>query len=161
MAIGGVFLALGVGDYLFQRWKHEQDLRMTKQELKDEQKREEGDPLLRARLRRLQREVAQRHMMREVSNATVVLTNPTHLAVALRYDRSKPSAPVVIAKGSGYVAKRISAIARDHSIPVVENKPLARTLFKAVDVGQEIPAALYRAVAEILARIYALTPHAA
>lgn len=156
LAVGGTFAFLGILDYGFQRWKHEQDLRMTRQEMKDEQKQEEGDPHLRARIRKLQREVAQRQMIQDVPSATVVLTNPTHLAVALRYDRSGSGAPLIVAKGADHLAKRIVSIARDHGIPVVENKPLARVIFQSVDVGQQIPASLYRAVAEILARIYAL-----
>lgn len=154
--VGAAFTFLGLLDYGFQRWRHEQDLRMTRQEVKDEQKQEEGDPQLKARVRKLQREVAQRQMMQDVPSATVVLTNPTHLAVAIRYDRAAANAPSVVAKGGDHLAKRIVDVARDHGIPVVENKPLARTLFKAVDVGQEIPMSLYRAVAEILARLYAL-----
>lgn len=158
MAVGGVFLLLGIVDYAFQRWKHEQDLRMTRQEIKDEHKQEEGDPQLRARIRKLQREVSQRRMMSDVAESTLILTNPTHLAVAIRYDRSSMGAPLVVAKGADHVAQRIVSIARDHGIPIVEHKPLARTLFKAVDVGQQIPMSLYRAVAEILARIYGLRP---
>jgi len=156
VTVGAALTFLGLLDYGFQRWRHEQDLRMTRQEVKDEQKQEEGDPQLKARVRRLQREVAQRQMMQDVPSATAVLTNPTHLAVAIRYDRAAASAPSVVAKGGDHLAKRIVDLARDHGIPVVENKPLARTLFKAVDVGQEIPTSLYRAVAEILARLYAL-----
>jgi flagellar biosynthetic protein FlhB len=158
MAVGGGFAFLGILDYGFQRWRHEQDLRMTRQQVKDEHKQEEGDPQLKARIRKLQREIAQRQMMQDVPDATVVLTNPTHFAVAVRYDRVSNNAPEVVAKGADHVAKRIVSIARDHGIPVVENKPLARTLFKAVDVGQQIPISLYRAVAEILARIYGLRP---
>lgn len=157
MAVGGAFVFLGILDYGFQRWRHEQDLRMTRQQIKDEQKHDEGDPHLKARIRKLQREVAQRQMLSDVPSATVVLTNPTHIAVALRYDRSSSGAPALVAKGGDHLAKRIIRIARDHGIPVVENKPLARTLFKAVDVGKEIPASLYRAVAEILARIYSFS----
>jgi len=158
MAVGGGFAFLGILDYGFQRWRHEQDLRMTRQQIKDEHKQEEGDPQQKARIRKLQREIAQRQMMQDVPDATVVLTNPTHFAVAVRYDRSSNSAPEVVAKGADHLAKRIVSIARDHGIPVVENKPLARTLFKAVEIGQQIPISLYRAVAEILARIYGLRP---
>lgn len=160
VVVGGVLTLLGVFDYGFQRWKHEQDLRMTRQEVKDEHKREEGDPHLRARIRKLQREIAQRQMFSDLPTATVVLTNPTHIAVAIRYDRSSSAAPTVVAKGGDHLAKRIVGIARDHGIPVIENRPLARTLFKAVEIGQEIPASLYQAVAEILARIYSLSASA-
>jgi flagellar biosynthesis protein FlhB len=156
LAIAAALLMVGLADYCFQRWRHEQSLWMTKQELKDESKREEGDPMIKARIRKLQREAARKQMMRDVPRATVVLTNPTHLAVAIRYERGKMKAPQVIAKGAGFVAQRIVALARRHAVPVVERKPLAQALFKTVRVGQEIPAALYVVVAEILAYVYRL-----
>jgi flagellar biosynthetic protein FlhB len=129
---------------------------MTRQELKEELKREEGDPHLKGRLRKMQRELAQRRMMAEVPLATVVVTNPTHLAVALRYERGRQDAPRVLAKGRGYVARRIEALARRHAVPVVENKPVARALFRHVRIQQEIPTVLYFAVAEVLAYVYRL-----
>lgn len=148
---------LGLLDYLYQRWEHERSLRMTKEEVKDELRQSEGDPLVKARIRSLQKQVAMRRMMAAVPKADVVLTNPVHLAVALRYDERAMRAPKVVAKGPRLVAERIVEAARRHGVPIVENKPLARSLYKLVAVGQEIPAALYRAVAEILAYVYALS----
>jgi len=149
-------LLIGVADYGFQRWRHEQSLRMSRQELKEEMKREEGDPQMRARIRKMQREMSKKRMLRDVPRSTVVITNPTHLAVALRYDRGMMAAPRVVAKGAGFVAQRIVELARRHAVPVVERKPVAQAIYKAVNVGQEIPAALYQAVAEVLAYIYRL-----
>jgi flagellar biosynthetic protein FlhB len=156
LAVAAALALLGVIDYLFQWWRHEQSLRMTRQELKDETKREEGDPAIRARIRKHQREVDQQQMLRDVPRATVVVTNPTHLAVALRYERGTMPAPRVVAKGAGFVALRIAALARRHAVPVVERKPVAQALYKAVKVGQEIPSALFLAVAEILAYVMRL-----
>ena len=156
LAVAAALVLLGLGDYFFQRWRLEQSLRMTRQELKEELKREEGDPQIKARIRKLQREAAQKNMMREVPSATVVITNPTHLAIALRYERNSMGAPRVVAKGAGYVAQRIVDLARRHAVPVVERKPLAQALFKAVKINQEIPAALYYVVAELLAYVYRL-----
>src|SRR5581483_11497751 len=134
LAVAAALVLIGVGDYLFQRWRREQSLRMTRQELKEELKREEGDPHIKGRMRKLQRELAQRRMMAEVPKATVVITNPTHLAVALRYDRGRRGAPRVLAKGRGHVARRIEALARRHAVPVVENIPVARAVFRVVPV---------------------------
>jgi flagellar biosynthetic protein FlhB len=154
LAIAGALLLLGVGDYLFQLWRHEQLLRMSRQQLKEETKREEGDPQTKARIRRLQREAARKKMFHEVKSATVVVTNPTHLAVALRYDRGAMGAPKVVAKGAGHVAKRIAELARRHNVPVLERKTLAQALFRTVKLNQEIPMAIYHAVAEVLATVY-------
>jgi flagellar biosynthetic protein FlhB len=129
---------------------------MTRQELKEELKREEGDPLIRARIRKVARELARKRMMDDVPRATVVITNPTHLAIALRYERGVTAAPRVVAKGAGVLAERIVTLARNHAVPVVERKPLAQALYKAVKVGQDIPTALYYAVAEVLAYVYRL-----
>lgn len=156
LAIAGALVVIGLADYAFQRWRFEQSLRMTRQELKEELKREEGDPLVKARIRKLQREAAKKRMMQDVPTATVVLTNPTHLAVALRYEAGAMAAPRVVAKGAGFIAQRIAELARQHGVPVLERKPLAQALFKAVHVGQEIPAALYMVVAEVLAHVYRL-----
>lgn len=145
---------LAVLDFLFQRWQHEKELRMTKQEVKEEFKQTEGDPQVKARIRSLQREAARKRMMAEVPEADVVITNPTHLAVALKYDPPAMEAPVVVAKGAGFVAEKIKEIAREHRVPVVENRELARSLYKSVEIGQAIPEALYRAVAEVLAFVY-------
>src|SRR4051794_8795206 len=129
---------------------------MTRQELKEEMKRDEGDPQIKARIRKLQREAAHKRMFQDVPTASVIVTNPTHLAVALRYERGSMAAPKVVAKGAGFVAKRIVALARTHGVPVVERKPVAQALFKAVKVGQEIPGALYYVVAEVMAFVYRL-----
>ncbi len=156
MAIAAVLVLIGLLDFGYQRLRLEQSLRMTKQELKEELREEEGDPHMRARLRKVQRELAQRRMMQEVPRASVVVTNPTHLAVALRYDRGSMPAPKVVAKGKGYLAKRIVQVARRHAVPVVQRRPLAEALYRAVEVGQEIPFVLYQAVAELLAYVYRL-----
>jgi flagellar biosynthetic protein FlhB len=150
-----VLLVLAGVDYLFQYWQHERDLRMTKQEIKDEHRQQEGDPMVRSRIRAVQREMAQKRMMEAVPDATVVITNPTHLAVALKFDRSMP-APKVIAKGAGHIAEKIKSIANEHDVPIIEQKPLARALYKNVEIDQYIPADLYHAVAEMLAYVYRL-----
>lgn len=149
-------LAIGLVDYLFQRVRHEEELKMTRQEVRDEMRREQGDPQIKARLRKLRRELVQRRSLQDVPQATVVLTNPTHLAVALKYDRASMAAPVVVAKGADVIAQRIIAAAREHGVPVLERKPLARALYSSVEVGQEIPETLYRAIAEILAYVLKL-----
>jgi flagellar biosynthetic protein FlhB len=129
---------------------------MSKQEVKDEFKQSEGDPLIKARTKRLQREMARKRMMAKVPKADVVITNPTHIAVALKYNQLNMSAPEVIAKGKGFVAEKIKDIAAKNNIPIVENKPLAQVLNKVVDVDEMIPANLYKAVAEVLAYVYGL-----
>jgi flagellar biosynthesis protein FlhB len=156
MALAGTLVVLGLVDYAWQRWKLEQSLRMSRPELKDEAKREHGDPQVKMRVRKLQREAAQKRMLKEIPKATVVITNPTHLAIALRYDRGTMPAPKLVAKGSGLVATRIVALARQHAVPVVERKPVAQALFKAVKVGQDIPTTLYQVVAEVLAYVFRL-----
>lgn len=149
-----VLVILAVFDYIFQRWEFEKSLKMSKQELKDEFKQTEGDPLIKARIKNLQREAARKRMMAKVPKADVVITNPTHIAVALEYDQSKMSAPKVIAKGRGYIAATIKDIAMKNNVPIVENKPLAQVLYKIVDIDHMIPANLYKAVAEVLAFVY-------
>jgi flagellar biosynthetic protein FlhB len=156
LSIAVALLVIGVFDYLVQRLRLERQLRMTRQEAREELKQEEGDPQIRARIRRLQREAAQRRMFQEVPRATVVITNPTHLAIALRYERATMAAPKVVAVGAGYVAERIIDTARRHNVPVVENRPLAQALFRIGKLDQEIPTALYQAVAETLAFVYRL-----
>jgi flagellar biosynthetic protein FlhB len=141
-------------DYLFQRLQHEKKLRMTHQELKEEFKQTEGDPLIKSRVRSLQREMARRRMMAEVPKADVVITNPTHLAVALVYRQEKMIAPQVVAKGAGWIAEKIKETARNHGVPIVENKPLAQVLYKTVELGQGIPSSLYQMVADLLAHVY-------
>ncbi|MCG3115832.1 MAG: flagellar biosynthesis protein FlhB [Candidatus Manganitrophus sp. SA1] len=156
MTTGLLIAFLGAGDYLFQWWNLERSLRMTRQEMKEEMRQSEGDPMIRARVRSAQKEMARKRMMADVPKADVVLTNPTTLAVALVYQHGKMKAPKVVAKGAGFIAERIREIARQHGVPVIENKPLARALFKAVKIGDPIPSKLYRAVAEILAYVYRL-----
>jgi len=153
---GAVFLALSLLDYGFQRWDLEQRLRMTRQELKDELKQTEGDPEIRARIRRLQRRYAQQRMMAQVPKATVVVTNPLHLAVALRYEAREMRAPTVVAKGAGHLAEQIKALARRHAVPVIEHRTLAQALYRTVEIGQEIPVGLYEAVADVIAYVYRL-----
>ncbi len=150
-----VLIILAALDLFFQIWKHERDLRMTKQEVKDEFKQREGDPMVRSRIRAAQREMAMQRMMEAVPDATVVITNPTHLAIALKFDRNMP-APLVVAKGAGHIAAKIRTIATEHDIPVIEQKPLARAMYKDVEIGQQIPVELYQAVAEVLAYVYRL-----
>lgn len=151
-----VLVVIAALDYIYQRWELERNLRMTKQEVKEEFKEMEGNPLVKSRIRSLQRELARKRMLGEVPKATVVVTNPVHLAVALRYEQGRMEAPVVVAKGAGLIAERIKEIAKEHHVPVVENRPLAQLLYKKVDVGMEIPVSLYRAVAELLAYVYNL-----
>lgn len=143
-------------DYLYQRWSFEKGLRMSKDELKEENKETEGDPHIRARIKSLQREMARKRMMQDVPTADVIVTNPTHLSVAIRYDRSKSDTPVVVAKGAGHLAMKIRELAAEHNVPLVENKPLARHLYKNVEVGMQIPVDVYKAVAEVLAYVYRL-----
>ena len=149
-------LALAALDYLYQRWQFEEDLKMTKQEVKDEQRETQGDPKIKARIRGVQMEMARRRMMEAVPEADVIITNPTHLAIALKFDARQMIAPRVLAKGAGYVAQRIREIAEENRIPIVEEKMLARALYKMVEIGDDIPAELYRAVAEVLAYVYRL-----
>lgn len=153
---GLIFFVLSIADYAYRRWEHERNLRMTKQEVKEEQKREEGDPLIKARIRRIQREMASQRMMSKVPEASVVITNPTEIAVAIKHELGSKEVPVVVAKGAGFIAERIRKIAKHHEIPIVENKVLARILFSTVEVEEEIPPKLYQAVAEVLAYVYRL-----
>ncbi len=152
----GLFVVLGLVELARERRRYTRDLRMSRQELREEVKELEGNPHMKARIRRIQRDLARRQMMREVPEATAVVVNPTHYAVAIRYRMETMAAPLVVAKGRGILAQRIRQIAAAHQVPVVENPPLAQALYKSVKVGQEIPAHLYRAVAEILAYIYRL-----
>ena len=143
-------------DYAFQKWQHEEKIKMTKQEVKEEMKQSEGDPKIKSRIRQLQYEASQKRMMAEVPKADVIITNPTHLALALKYDPESGRAPFITAKGAGTVAAKIKEIAREEGVPVVENKSLARNLYKFVEIGDEVPADLYKAVAELLAYVYKL-----
>jgi len=153
---GGVFLVFGAVDLFRQMRRHRNDLRMSKQEIREEMKDTEGNPQIKGRIRRLQRDYARRRMMTEVPKATAVVVNPTHFAVAIRYSPEEMAAPKVVAKGKNYLALRIRRVAIENQVPIVENPPLAQALYKSVDVGQEIPAHLYRAVAEIIAYIFKL-----
>lgn len=151
----GVLIVLGLFDYMFVRWEMEQKLKMTKQEQKEEHKETEGDPHIKARIRSLQQQMARRRMMAEVPKADVIITNPTHLSIALKYDRDTMMAPQIVAKGADQVAMRIREIAREHNVVMMENVPLARALYK-LDIGKTIPEELFTAVAEILAHVYSL-----
>lgn len=153
---GALLLALAIADYGFQWYEHNRSLRMSKQELKEEYRQSEGDPMLRSRMRQRQREIAMRRMMHDVAKADVIITNPTHIAVALQYDPERMDVPIVLAKGAGRVAERIKEIAREHQITIVENPPLARALYDTVSLGEGIPAELYQAVAEVLAFVWRL-----
>lgn len=152
----GVFMLFGIVDFIRERQRYFKSLRMSQHEIRQEHKESEGSPHVKGRIRRLQRSFARRRMMKDVPLATAIVVNPTHYAVALRYDTDLNSAPMVLAKGKNYLARRIREIATEHQIPIVENPPLAQALYKSVDVGQEIPADLYRAVAEVLAYVYKL-----
>ncbi len=151
-----VLAAIATIDVIYQRFQHHRDLMMTKQEVKEEFKQSEGDPLVKSKIRQIQRQMAQRRMMQEVPKADVIITNPTHVAVALKYDPLTMAAPVVLAKGYDEVAARIKAIASEHGITMVENIPLARALAKEVAVGKAVPAGWYQAVAEVLSYVYKL-----
>jgi len=152
-------IVLVIFDYAFQRWEFENRIKMTKQEVKDEFKKSEGDPLIKSRIKSIQMDMARKRMMQAVPDADVVITNPTHLAVALKYDSSTMGAPKLLAKGSGKIAERIRHLASEHNIPVLENKELARNLYSLVEIGQEIPPDLYQTVAEVLAYVYRLKPN--
>lgn len=154
LKISIVYLIVGIVDYIYNKHKFNEDMKMTKQEVKDEFKNTEGDPAIKGQQRKRMQEASQRRMMQDVPKADVVITNPTHFAVAIKYDADTNQAPVVTAKGQDYVAMKIKEIARDNNIRIVENKPLARMLFHNVELGAEIPPELYQSVAEILAMIY-------
>ena len=147
---------LAIADVFWTRYRHEEKLKMTKQEVRDEHKQRDGDPQIKSRMRQMQRELTRQRMIRDVAEADVVVTNPTHFSVALSYKQAAAGAPKVIAKGRGYVALRIREEARKHGIPLVENRPLAQVLYKTVEVGREVPENLYQAVAEVLAYVYRL-----
>ncbi len=151
-----VLLVLAILDFLFQRWETERQLRMTREELKEELKQTEGDPWVKSRIRQIQRAMAQKRMMAEVPKADVVITNPVHYAVALKYEMEEMPAPKVLAKGKGHVAQKIREIAEKAGVPVVQNPPLAQALYTDVEIGEFIPAELYQAVAEVLAYVYRL-----
>lgn len=153
----GILLLLAIFDYIFQWYEYEKNLKMSKQEIKDEYKQAEGDPQLKSKIKEKQRQIAMGRMMQEVPSADVVITNPTHYAVALKYDNKKSEAPYVVAKGKDLIAENIKKTAKEANVPIVENKPLAQTMYKTLEVGESIPEALFEAVAEILAKIYQRT----
>ncbi len=152
-----VLLLLGFMDFLYQRWKHSRDLRMTKQQVKDEMKDTEGDPETKRRRARIARQLAMQRISAAVPKADVIVTNPEHLSIAIKYDPAKMAAPKVIAKGADHLALRIRIIAMQHGIPIIERKPLARALYRQVEVNQEVPSEFYKAIAEILAYVYRLS----
>lgn len=154
--ISAVFLVIGIVDYIYQKIKFKKDMRMTKQEIKDEYKQTEGDPQIKGRIKQKMREASQRRMMQRLPEADVVITNPTHFACAILYDKEKSEAPVLVAKGADYVAAKIKEAAKEYNIPIVENRPLARMLYYNVDLEQEIPEELYQMTAEVLAYVYNL-----
>ena len=156
LKISMVYLVLGIADWFYQKHKFKEEMKMTKQEVKDEYKNTEGNPEIKGRQRSRMREASQRRMMQNLPSADVVITNPTHYAVAIRYDASQYSAPIVVAKGEDFLAMKIKDAAKEHHIEIVENKPLARMLYANVDVGEEVPPELYQAVAEVLAFVYSL-----
>ncbi|MBN3033181.1 MAG: flagellar biosynthesis protein FlhB [Candidatus Saganbacteria bacterium] len=152
--VGIFYIFIAILDYLYRRWEYMRNLKMTKQEIKEEYKRLEGDPMVKQRMRDLQRQVAQQRMMAAVPQADVVVTNPTHLAVALKYEPARMKAPVVLAKGERKVAEEIRRLAEEHEISIVQNETLARSIYRGARVNQEVPADLYQAVAEVLAYVY-------
>ncbi|QCJ42405.1 flagellar biosynthesis protein FlhB [Bacillus sp. S3] len=154
LAAAGSLIVLAAADYIYQKFSFEKQIRMSKQEIKDEYKKSEGDPFIKGKRRAIQRQMAMNQMIREVPKADVVITNPTHFAVAIRYDFNTMDAPEVIAKGQDYIALKIKEIAKEHKITVVENRPLARALFASVEIGGTIPEELFNAVGEILAYVY-------
>ncbi len=151
----GILIVLAVIDFAFSKYEMEQKMRMTKQEVKEEFKETEGDPQIKARVRSMQQQMARKRMMAEVPEADVVITNPTHLSIAIKYDREQMDAPTIIAKGADHLAFRIREIAKEHQVPIVENKPVARALYQQ-EVGEQVPEEMFMAVAEILAYVYSL-----
>ena len=150
------FLVIGLADYFYQKIKFKRDMMMTKQEIKDEYKQTEGDPQIKSRIKSKMREASQRRMMQRLPEADVVITNPTHFAAAIKYDKDAADAPVLLAKGADFLAERIKTVARENKIEIVENKPLARMLYYNVEIGNEIPPELYQMTAEVLAYVYSL-----
>ena len=154
LRISLVYLVVGIADYTYQKFRFKEDMKMTKQEVKEEYKNTEGDPQIKGQQRQRMREASQRRMMQDVPKADVVITNPTHISVAIRYDSEQESAPTVLAKGEDYLAMKIREAAKENNVPIMENKPLARAIYATVDIGEQIPPELYQAVAEILAVVY-------
>ncbi|NBD22453.1 flagellar biosynthesis protein FlhB [Paenibacillus glycinis] len=156
LEIGAILVVLAVFDYFYKRYEHEKSLKMSKQDIKDEYKKSEGDPLIKGKIRERQRRMALQRMMQQVPKADVIITNPTHFAIALQYDGTKMEAPTIIAKGMDFVALRIKDIAKEHGVIMMENRPLARALYDRTEIGDTVPADLFQAVAEVLAYVYKL-----
>lgn len=156
MRASAVLLVLAVFDYCYQLWDFEKNLKMSKQEIKEEYKQVEGNPQIKSKIKEKQRQLSLRRMMAEIPKADVIITNPTHYAIAIRYDSEISDAPIVIAKGKDLIAHRIKDAAKQSNVPVVENKPLAQALYKTTEIGQQIPVEMYQAVAELLAFVYSL-----
>ena len=152
--ISAFYLVIAFADYFFQKWKFKEDMKMTKQEVKDEYKQSEGDPQIKGQIKQRMMQASRRRMMQDIPKADVVITNPTHFAVAIRYDADIADAPIVVAKGADFLAAKIKEVAKDNKVEIVENKPLARMLYYNVELGQVIPPELYKAVADILAYVY-------
>ncbi|WP_297712241.1 flagellar biosynthesis protein FlhB [Clostridium sp.] len=150
----GIAVAIGALDYAYQLYSHKKGLKMTKQEVKDEYKQSEGDPHVKGQIKQRQREILSQSMIQNTKGATVIINNPTHISIAIRYEREKDSAPVVIAKGADILAMKMREIAKEHDIPMIENVPLARMLYREVDVDQEVPAEMYQSIAEVLVAVY-------
>jgi flagellar biosynthetic protein FlhB len=156
MLIGLILIALSIFDYMYQKYEYEKNLKMSKQDIKDEYKKSEGDPLIKGKIREKQRRMAMQRMMQDIPKADVVITNPTHFAIAIQYDPSEMEAPIVLAKGMDFIALKIKEAAKEHGIVLMENKPLARALYDQVEIGGSIPHDLFQAVAEVLAYVYKL-----
>lgn len=154
LKIAMIYIVIAALDYIYQKWKFSEDMKMTKQEVKDEMKNAEGDPQIKGKIRQRMREASRRRMMQAIPEADVVITNPTHYAVAIKYDAEAYAAPIVVAKGEDFLAQKIKEIAREHHVEIVENKPLARMLYANVEIGELVPPELYQAVAEVLAMVY-------
>lgn len=149
-----IAVAIGVADFAYQLYSHKQGMKMTKQEVKEEYKQAEGDPKIKSQIKQKQRQLSSQRMIQNAKDATVIITNPTHISIAIRYERDVDSAPIVIAKGADVLAMKIREIAKEKDIPIIENKPLARMIYKEVDVDKEVPAEMYQAIAEVLVAVY-------
>ena len=149
-----ILIFIAVIDYFYERYEYEKNLKMSKQDIKDEHKNSEGDPLIKSKIKQRQREMAMRRMMQEIPSADVVITNPTHYAIALKYDENQMEAPKVVAKGTDFIAQKIKLIAKEHDVMMVENRPLARAMYDQVEIGDQVPEQFFKAVAEILAYVY-------
>jgi len=156
LSVGLYFIFIAIADFAYQKFNLHKELKMTKQEVKEEYKNSEGNPEIKGKIKQKMRESSMRRMMQDVPQADVIITNPTHYAVALKYDKEKAQAPIVVAKGEDHLARKIKQVAKENNVEIVENKYLARTLYATVDIGKEIPPELYQAVAEVLAFVYNL-----